>query len=71
MALGLTAVIVPLGILGDALEGTRIDPAAIWETVASVLGSFTCGTACYLPGVGIAAGLGALGGLIFAAIQPE
>lgn len=70
-ALGLTTVFVPLGILGDAMEGTGVDPAAIWETVASVVGSITCGTGCYAVGVGIAAGLGALGGLVFAAIQPE
>ena len=48
-----------------------VDPAALWETFASVVGSIACGTGCYALGVGIAAGLGALGGLIFAAIQPE
>jgi hypothetical protein len=69
--LGLTTIYVPLGILGDALEGTGADPAALWETLASLVGSLTCGTGCYAFGVGIAAGLGALGGLIFAAIQPE
>jgi hypothetical protein len=71
LILGLTTVFVPLGILGDALGGTAVDPAAIWETGASVVGSITCGTGCYALGVGIAAGLGALGGLIFAAMQPE
>jgi len=39
--------------------------------VPTVVGSITFGTGCYALGVGIAAGLGALGGLIFAAIQPE
>jgi len=71
LALGITAVFVPLGILGGALEGTGVDPAALWNTFAGVVGSITCGTGCYALGVGIAAGLGALGGLVFAAIQPE
>jgi hypothetical protein len=69
--LGLTTVFVPLGILGDALEGTGMDPAALWETFASLVGSLTCGTGCYAIGVGIAAGLGALGGVVLAAIQPD
>jgi hypothetical protein len=69
--LGLVTVFVPLGILGDALEGTGVDPAALWGTFAGLVGSLTCGTGCYALGVGIAAGLGALGGLIFAAIQPD
>jgi hypothetical protein len=69
--LGLITIFLPLGILGDALEGTGVDPATLWETFASVVGSLTCGTGCYALSVGIAAGLGALGGLIFAAIQPE
>jgi hypothetical protein len=69
--LGLITVFVPLGILGEVLEGTGVDPAALWETFASLVGSLTCGTGCYALGVAIAAGLGALGGLIFAAIQPE
>ncbi len=70
-ALGITTVFVPLGILGEAVEGTGVDPSAVWETLASVAGTITCGTGCYAVGVGIAAGLGALGGLIFAALQPE
>jgi hypothetical protein len=71
IVLGLTTVFIPLGILGDALGRTGVDAAALWETFASLVGSLTCGTGCYALGVGIAAGLGALGGLIFAAIQPE
>ena len=71
LLVGAATVFVPLGILGDALEGTGVDPAALWETMASVIGSITCGTGCYALGVGIGAGLGALGGLIFAVVQPE
>jgi len=71
LALGITTVFLPLGMLGEALEGTGLDPSALWEMFATVVGSITCGTGCYALGVGIAAGLGALGGLIFAAIQPE
>jgi hypothetical protein len=71
LLLGAAVVFVPVGILGDALEGTGVDPAALWETIFSVIGSITCGTGCYTLGIGIAAGLGALGGLICAAIQPE
>ena len=71
LALGVTAVFVPLGVLGEALEGTGLDPSALWEAFATMVGSVTCGTGCYALGVGIAAGLGALGGVIFAAIQPE
>ena len=48
-----------------------MDPAALWEAFAGVVGSVTCGTGCYALGVGTAAGLGALGDLIFAAIRPE
>jgi len=69
--LGITTVFVPLGVLGEALEGTGVDAAELWETFAGLMGTVTCGTGCYAVGVGIAAGLGALGGLIFAAIQPE
>lgn len=69
--LGMVTVFVPLGILGDALARTGVDAAALWETFASLVGSVTCGAGCYALGVGIAAGLGALGGLFFAAIQPE
>jgi hypothetical protein len=71
LLVGATTVFVPLGIVGDALEGTGVDPAALWETVASVIGSITCGTGCYALGIAIAVGLGALGGLVFAAIQPD
>jgi hypothetical protein len=71
IALGITTVFVPLGMLGEALGGAGFDPSALWEMFATVVGSVTCGTGCYALGVGIAAGLGALGGLIFAAIQPE
>lgn len=63
--------VIPRGATKDVCEGTGVDPASLWETIASVVGSITCGTGCYVLGVGIAAGLGALGGLIFAAIQPE
>ena len=71
LLLGLATVFVPLGILGDALEGTGVDPSALWEAFAGVVGSIACGTGCYALGVGIAAGLGALGGVIYAAIHPE
>jgi hypothetical protein len=71
LALGITTVFVPLGMLGEALEGTGLDPSTLREMFATVVGSVTCGTGCYALGVGIAAGLGALGGVIFAAIQPE
>ena len=64
-------VFLPLGVLGEALESTGVGPSALWEMFATVVGSITCGTGCYALGVGIAAGLGPLGGLIFAAIQPE
>ena len=42
------------GAIGDALEGPGVDPAALWETFASVVGSIACGTGCYALGVGIA-----------------
>ena len=71
LALAIATVFLPLEFLGYALEGTGVGPSALWETFAGVVGSITCGTGCYAVGVGIAAGLGALGGLIFAAIQPE
>lgn len=71
LALGLATVFVPLELLGYSLEGTGAGPSALWETFAAMMGSLTCGTGCYLLGVGIAAGLGALGGVIFAAIQPD
>jgi hypothetical protein len=71
LALGISTVFVTLGVLGVAMEGTGFDPSALWEMFATVVGSATCGTGCYALGVGIAAGLGAMGGLLFAAIQPE
>jgi len=71
LALGIVTVFVPLGVLGDSLGGAGFDPSALWEAFATLVGSVTCGSGCYALGVGIAAGLGALGGLIFAAIQPE
>jgi hypothetical protein len=71
IALGITTVFVPLGMLGEALGSAGFDPSALWEAFATVVGSITCGTGCYAVGVGIAAGLGALGGVIYAAIQPE
>jgi hypothetical protein len=65
------AVFAPLAALGESLEGTGFDASALVEMGASVAGTITCGTGCYAIGVGIAAGLAALGGLIFAAIQQE
>jgi hypothetical protein len=68
------AVFGPLAALGEilgGLEGAGFDPNVFVEMGASVVGTIVCGTSCYAVGVGIAAGLGALGGLIFAAIQPE
>ena len=71
LVLGIATVFVPLGILGEAAEGAGLDPTALWEMLATVTGSVICGTTCYALGVGISAGLGALGGLLFAVIQPE
>jgi hypothetical protein len=71
LALGIATVLVPLQLIGYGMEGSSVGPSALWETFAAMIGSVTCGTGCYLVGVGIAAGLGALGGLLFAAIQPE
>jgi len=71
LTLGMATFFVPLGVLGEAMGGTGLDPSTLWETFAAVVGSITCGTGCYAFGVAIAAGLGALGGLIFAAAQPE
>ena len=65
------AVFVPLAALGESLQGTGFDPGALVEMGASVVGTITCGTGCYAIGVGIAAGLAALGGLIFVAIKQE
>jgi len=71
IALGISTAFATLVGLGEALGGPSFDPSALWEMVPTVVGSITFGTGCYALGVGIAAGLGALGGLIFAAIQPE
>lgn len=71
LAVGSAAVLAPLAALGRAVEGAGFDPSILIEMGASVVGSLTCGTGCYALGVGIAAGLGALGGLIFALMQPE
>ncbi len=65
------AVFAPLAALGEAVEGTGVEPGVLGEMLASIVGSVTCGTGCYAIGVGIAAGLAALGGLIFAAMRPE
>ena len=68
------AVFGPLAALGqiaETWEGAGFDPSAFIEMGASVIGSVMCGTGCYAIGLAIAAGLAALGGLIFAAIQPE
>ena len=61
LALGIATVFVPLGILGEAAEGAGLDPTALWEMLATVTASVICGITCYALGVGIAAGLGALG----------
>ncbi len=65
------AVFAPLAALGEAVEGTGAEPGVFGEMLASLVGSVTCGTGCYAIGVGIAAGLAALGALIFAAMRPE
>jgi hypothetical protein len=68
------AVFGPLAALGETLgglEGAGFDPSVFFEMGASVVGTIVCGTSCYAVGVGIAAGLGALGGLIFAIIRPD
>lgn len=70
-ALGIATVFVPLGILGDAAGGAGPRASGLWEALAAVFGTAACGTACYSVGVAIAAGLGALGAVIFAAIQTE
>jgi len=71
IALGTATAFAPLGVLGDTLEGTGVDLSVIGEMFANVVGTVTCGSAIYVIGVGIAAGLGALGGAIFAVTQPE
>jgi hypothetical protein len=71
IALGVATFFVPLGLLGNASQGAPAGPSALWGTLASLIGSLTCATGCYAVGVAIAAGLGSLGGVIFAAIQPE
>jgi hypothetical protein len=69
IVLVIPTVFLPLELLSFAMEGTGVGPAALWETLAATLGSLTCGGGCYALGVGIAAGLGALGALSFAAMQ--
>jgi len=71
IAIGVATVFAPLAVLAEAAEGTGFDPSVLFEMGASVVGSVACGTGCYAVGVGIAAGLGALGGVIFAATQAE
>jgi hypothetical protein len=71
LALVVPAVFVPFSFLSLPLETTRVGSSALWETLAAMLGSLTCGSGCYAVGVGIAAGLGALGGVVFAAVRPE
>jgi disulfide bond formation protein DsbB len=71
IALGTVTVFAPLGPLAGALEGTGFDPSVLVEMFASVVGTVTCGSVLYVIGVGIAAGLGALGAVIFAAARPE
>lgn len=48
-----------------------IDLGAFAEMGAGVGGAMTCGTICCGVGLAIAAGLGALGGIIFVAVKPE
>jgi hypothetical protein len=71
IGLGLTVLFAPMEFLGYYMGGTGVDPSMVWETIAGVVGTVTCGTGCYALMVGLAAGLGALGGVIFAAIQSE
>jgi hypothetical protein len=71
IVLVIPTVFLPLEFLSFAMEGTGVGPAELWETLAGTLGSLTCGGGCYALGVGIAAGLGALGGMILAALQPD
>jgi hypothetical protein len=71
LALGLGTVFLPLELLSDTMGGGAVGASDFWETFAGLIGSYTCGIGCYAVSVGIAAGLGALGGLLFAAIQPE
>lgn len=65
------AVFGPLAALGEMVEGAGVDPGALVGVGSGLVGSMMCGTGCYAIGIGIAAGLGALGGLIFAAMRPE
>ncbi len=71
IAIGLATVFSSLVALGDALEGAGFDPSVLFGMGANVIGGVTCGTGCALIGVGIAAGLGALGAVIFVALRPE
>jgi hypothetical protein len=71
IVIGLTTFFSSLVALGDALGGARFDPSVLFELGANVVGGVTCGTGCALIGVGIAAGLGALGAVIFVALRPE
>lgn len=71
ITVGVVTVFAPLAVLGPALEGAGLDPSALFEMVGSLVGSVTCATGCYAIGVAVAAGLGALGALIFVVIQRE
>jgi hypothetical protein len=71
LALGLVTVFLPLEYLGITMESSAVGASDFWEMFAGLVGSYTCGIGCYAVGVGIAAGLGALGSLLFAVFQPE
>jgi hypothetical protein len=59
------------GLSGDPQVCALLDPYALREMFDTVVVLLAFYAACQVLGVGIAAGLGALGGLTFASIQPE
>jgi hypothetical protein len=59
------------GLSGDPQACALLNPHALREMSDTVLALFGFYAACQVLGVAIAAGLGALGGLIFASMQPE
>jgi hypothetical protein len=78
-AVGLVLAVLQVGAFGtaqflsqippDALRGMQdagVDPGLIFAP----LGTAVFGSCCFVVGVAIAAGLGALGGIIFAAMKP-
>ena len=72
LAVGVATILLPLEFFGYFMEGASIGPSAqFWETLAGLTRSIAFATSCYAVGVGMAAGLGALGALLFAVIKPD